>query len=117
MWDDFCTGSRYFEGTIDPEGHLLTAIGQRYFNRIICPAKHRDCFSRGDRLLKMVENTRAQGIIFVLLKFCDPHAFDFPYIKESLDRAGIPSLLLEIEDQQTSKEQLRTRLEAFIEIL
>jgi bzd-type benzoyl-CoA reductase N subunit len=117
VWDDFCTGSRYFEGRIDPDGDLLNSIGQRYFNRIICPAKHRDCFSRGDSLLKMVKNTRAQGVIFVLLKFCDPHAFDFPYIKELLDRAGIPSMLLEIEDQQTSEEQLRTRLEAFIELL
>ena len=117
VWDDFCTGARYFEGTVDPEGDLLNSIGQRYFNRIICPAKHRDCFSRGDSLLKMVENTRARGVIFVLLKFCDPHAFDFPYIKELLDRAGIPSMLLEIEDQQTSLEQLKTRIEAFIELL
>ena len=117
VWDDFCTGSRYFEGRIDPDGDPLNSIGHRYFNRIICPAKHRDCFSRGNSLLKMVENTRAQGVIFVLLKFCDPHAFDYPYIKELLDRAGIHSLLLEIEDQQTSEEQLRTRLEAFIELL
>jgi bzd-type benzoyl-CoA reductase N subunit len=117
VWDDFCTGSRYFEGKIDPDGDLLTSIAQRYFNRIICPAKHRDCFSRGDSLLKMVKNTQAQGVIFFLLKFCDPHAFDYPYIKEILDRAGIPSMLLEIEDQQTSEEQLRTRLETFIEII
>jgi bzd-type benzoyl-CoA reductase N subunit len=117
VWDDFCTGSRYFEGTVDPEGNPLNSIGQRYFNRVICPAKHRDCFSRGNSLLKMAENTRAQGVIFVLLKFCDPHAFDFPYIKELLDRAGIPSMLLEIEDQQISAEQLRTRIEAFIELL
>jgi benzoyl-CoA reductase/2-hydroxyglutaryl-CoA dehydratase subunit BcrC/BadD/HgdB len=65
----------------------------------------------------MIEKSRAQGVIFVLLKFCDPHAFDFPYIKELLDRQGIPSLLLEIEDQQTSLEQLKTRVEAFIELL
>jgi benzoyl-CoA reductase subunit C len=117
VWDDFCTGSRYFEGTIDLEGNLLNSIAQRYFNRIICPAKHRDCFSRGDNLLKMVDNTGAQGVIFVLLKFCDPHAFDYPYIRELLNGAGIPSMLLEIEDQQTSEEQLRTRLEAFIELL
>jgi bzd-type benzoyl-CoA reductase N subunit len=117
VWDDFCTGSRYFEGRVDSEGNLLNSIARRYFNRIICPAKHRDCFSRGDSLLRMVENTRAQGVIFVLLKFCDPHAFDFPYIKELLDRAGIPSLLLEIEDQQTTLEQLKTRIEAFIELL
>ena len=99
------------------EGDLLNSIGRRYFNRAICPAKHRDCFTRGDHLLEMIKNTRAQGVIFVLLKFCDPHAFDFPYIKELLDRDGIPSLLLEIEDQQTSLAQLKTRIEAFVERL
>ena len=37
-------------------------------------------------------------MIFILLKFCDPHAFDYPYIKALLDSAGIPSLLFEVEE-------------------
>ena len=115
--DDLCTGSRFFEGTMDVQGDPLLAIAQRYYSRINCPAKHRDCFSRGDHLLKIVENTRARGVIFVLLKFCDPHAFDFPYLKEFMERAGIPSMLLEIEGHQMSIEQLKTRIEAFIELL
>ncbi|MGD9056720.1 MAG: 2-hydroxyacyl-CoA dehydratase family protein [Desulfobacterales bacterium] len=115
--DDFCTGSRYFEGTMEVQDDPLHAIAQRYYSRINCPAKHRDCFSRGDHLVKIVENTRARGVIFVLLKFCDPHAFDFPYLKEFLQRAGIPSMLVEIEEQQIATEQLKTRLEVFIELL
>ncbi|MGD8492882.1 MAG: 2-hydroxyacyl-CoA dehydratase family protein [Desulfobacterales bacterium] len=115
--DDFCTGSRYFEGTMDVRDDPLHAIAQRYYSRIHCPAKHRDGLTRGDHLLKIVENTRARGVIFVLLKFCDPHAFDFPYLKEFLERAGIPSMPLEIEEQQIATEQLKTRLEAFIERL
>jgi bzd-type benzoyl-CoA reductase N subunit len=113
--DDFCTGSRYLEGTMDVQDDPLHAVAQRYYSRINCPAKHRDCFGRGDHLLKIVESTRARGVIFVLLKFCDPHAFDFPYLKEFLQRAGIPSMLLEIEEHQIATEQLKTRLEAFIE--
>ncbi|MBW2468017.1 MAG: 2-hydroxyacyl-CoA dehydratase [Deltaproteobacteria bacterium] len=115
--DDFCTGSRSAEGAIDVQDDPLKAIARRYYERINCPAKHRDCSSRGDHLLKIVDDTRARGVIFVLLKFCDPHAFDFPYLKEFLERAGIPSLLLEIEEHQISTEQLTTRLEAFIERL
>ena len=65
----------------------------------------------------MVENNRAQGVIFVILKFCDPHAFDYPHIRQILEKAGIPSMLLEIEDQQTSEEQVKTRVEAFVELL
>ncbi len=117
VWDDFCTGSRSFEGTIDVHEDPLRAIGQRYFDRIICPAKHRDCFSRGDHLLKIVKSTQARGVVYVMLKFCDPHGFDYPYIKTLLEEAAIPSMLMEIEDQQISIEQLMTRIEAFIEIL
>jgi bcr-type benzoyl-CoA reductase subunit C len=115
--DDFCTGSRHFAGTIDLQDDPLRAIGQRYFERINCPAKHRDCFSRSTYLLKQVEKSRARGVIFVTLKFCDQHAFDYPYLKDFLDRAGIPSILLEIEEHQMSREQLQTRIEAFIELL
>jgi bzd-type benzoyl-CoA reductase N subunit len=115
--DDFCTGSRYFEGTLDVKDDPMDAIAQRYYGRINCPAKHRDFFSRSDHLYKIVKKTRARGIIFVLLKFCDPHAFDYPYLKEFFDRAGIPSILLEIEEHHISSEQLKTRLEAFLEHL
>lgn len=53
----------------------------------------------------------------MLLKFCDPHAFDYPYLKESLAAVSIPSLLLEVEDQPQAQGQLQTRIEAFLETL
>ena len=56
-------------------------------------------------------------MIFLFLKFCDPHSFDYPYIKEMLDKEGIPSMLFEIEDQLPSEGQFKTRCEAFIEML
>ena len=65
----------------------------------------------------MVKGCRADGVIFLLLKFCDPHAFDYPYIKEMLDREKIPSMLLEMEEQTQAGGQLETRLETFIQIL
>ena len=55
----------------------------------------------------------ARGVVFVFLKFCDPHGFDYPYIKSMLDEAGIPSMLFEIEDRLPAEGQLRTRIEAF----
>jgi benzoyl-CoA reductase/2-hydroxyglutaryl-CoA dehydratase subunit BcrC/BadD/HgdB len=64
-----------------------------------------------------VKEKKAQGVIFLLLKFCDPHAFDYPYIKQSLDEAGIPVMLMEINDPIPSGGQLKTRFEAFLEML
>ena len=115
--DDLCTGSRYFSGLIDEKADPVTAIAGRILTRVVCPAKHRGLTDRADHLVRLVREKRAQGVIFFLLKFCDPHAFDYPYLKEALDREGIPSLLLEIEDRLPADGQLRTRFEAFVEMI
>jgi len=117
VWDDFCTGSRYFEGDIASGGDPLHAIADRYLTRVVCPAKHSGTTNRGDYLVKTVKETRANGVIFLLIKFCDPHSFDYPYLKEMLEKENIPSVLFEIEDQLPSEGQINTRCEAFIEML
>jgi len=117
VWDDLCTGSRYFEGLTAETGNPEGAIAARYYDRIICPAKHHGTRERGKRLVETAVEHNADGVIFLLLKFCDPHAFDYPYIKDMLDSAGISSLLLDIEDQPAGSEGLRTRLETFIEMI
>lgn len=117
VWDDFCTGSRYFEGMIDEAGDPIESIADRYLERVVCPAKHSGIFRRGEYLLDAVKQNRADGVIFLFLKFCDPHAFDYPYMKEQLEKEGIPSTLFEIEDQFSSQGQLKTRCEALMEML
>jgi bzd-type benzoyl-CoA reductase N subunit len=117
LWDDFCTGTRYFEGLVENNEDVLISIADRYLQRVVCPAKHLDLLSRGDRLVKRAKELNIQGVIFLYLKFCDPHAFDYPYMKEMLDKEGIPNLLFEIEDQLSSEGQFKTRCEAFIEML
>jgi bzd-type benzoyl-CoA reductase N subunit len=115
--DDLCTGSRYFSGLIDEKADPVKAIAGRILTRVVCPAKHRGLTDRADHLLRLVREQRAQGVIFFLLKFCDPHAFDYPYLKEALDRAGIPGMLMEVEDRLPADGQLRTRFEAFVEMI
>lgn len=117
VWDDLCTGSRYFEGLVSTEGDPIAAIANRYIERPVCPAKHTTNTARGERLLEGVRKHNARGVVFLLMKFCDPHDFDYPYLKGFLDREGIPSMLLEIEDQLPSEGQLLTRFETFIHML
>jgi bzd-type benzoyl-CoA reductase N subunit len=116
--DNLCTGFRYFNGLVDEENpDPIIAIADRYMERMICPAKHLGITDRAERLVEMVLEKRTQGVIFFFLKFCDPHAFDYPYLREALEKAGIPSLVVEVEDQLQAEGQLRTRLEAFIEMI
>jgi benzoyl-CoA reductase/2-hydroxyglutaryl-CoA dehydratase subunit BcrC/BadD/HgdB len=117
VWDDLCTGSRYFDGVLDEKASPLAAIAQRYLDRPICPAKHAGLTDRGENIVRIVRESKADGVVFLLLKFCDPHAFDYPYIKEMLDKENIPCMLLDMEEQLPAAGQLQTRFETFIQIL
>jgi len=59
----------------------------------------------------------AQGIITLLIKYCPPHMCYYPDIKNKLSEKGIPELLIEVEHEVVSFEQIKTRLQTFAEII
>ena len=115
--DDLCTGQRWFEGQTLEDGNPITSIAARYMDRMICPAKHASTTARGENIVSLARKNKADGVIFMLLKFCDPHAFDYPYLKEFLDREGIKNMFIEMYDQQQNLGQLSTRFETFIHMI
>ena len=117
VMDDLCTGSRFFQGIIEPDGDLFRAIARRYQRRIVCPAKHSGIRARGEALVRMARESRADGVMFFSLKFCDPFGFDYPYIKQMLDDNQVPSMLCELEDSLAADGQFETRCQAFIKRL
>jgi bcr-type benzoyl-CoA reductase subunit C len=114
--DDLCTSSRYFDTMVDEHMEPFAALAERYLKRAPCPAKHAAAQPRTQRLLRMCDDTGARGVVFVLPKFCEPHAFDYVPLTHVLDEAGVPHLLIET-DISTPVGQLRTRLQAFVEML
>ncbi|TAL37029.1 MAG: 2-hydroxyacyl-CoA dehydratase [Spirochaetes bacterium] len=117
VWDELCTGTRSFEGAIGESAPAVDAIAKRYLDRVVCPAKHNGNTARADNLVSLVKEKKAQGVLFIYLKFCDPQCFDYPYMKEALDKAGVPSMLYEVEEQPQAEGQIRTRFETFIDML
>jgi len=115
--DDLCSGQRWFEGLIPEDAPPMEALTTRYTDRVVCPAKHSGNTARGEALMDLVKEKKADGVVFTLLKFCDPHAFDYPYLKEYLDKAGVKHLHLEMDDNQDSAGQMTTRLETFIHMI
>jgi bzd-type benzoyl-CoA reductase N subunit len=113
--DDLCTGWRYFAEDVSEKGDPLEALADRFIRKVPCPCKYNPIIDRGEDLLERVVASHAQGALFLLLKFCDPHAFDYPYLKGKLEEKKIPSLLLEIEPGGISLGAMETRLKAFIE--
>ncbi len=117
VWDDLCTGVRYATGLVEESGDPIEALADRYIRRMVCPAKHMSTTARGENLVAEALGKKIDGVVFLYLKFCDPHAFDYPYLKEYLAGENIPSMLLEIEEQPPPEGQLKTRFETFIDML
>jgi bzd-type benzoyl-CoA reductase N subunit len=117
VWDDFCTGTRYIEGDVPEDMEPTEAMAEKLLKRVVCPAKHADLHGRADHLLRAARERKADGIVFFLLKFCDPHAFDYPYLKKRLDAGGIPSVLVEVDESPVAEGRIKTRLEAFLEMI
>ncbi|AGK60679.1 Benzoyl-CoA reductase/2-hydroxyglutaryl-CoA dehydratase subunit, BcrC/BadD/HgdB [Archaeoglobus sulfaticallidus PM70-1] len=118
--DDLCTGRRFFDfgAKVELRGNgmddLIDFLASKYLEKAPCPTKSYE----GDRRFKyLLERCRdVDAVVFLLLKFCEPHFFDYPQLKEKIEEMGKKTLLLEIEFP-FSVEQLRTRVEAFYEML
>ncbi len=116
--DDMCTGYRYFATKVDESNNNpIDAISDRIIKRPICAAKHNPDFDRGSFLKGLSKDANADGVVFLLLKFCDPHSFDYPYLVESLKEIEIPSILIEAEMDNPALGQVQTRIEAFVEMI
>ncbi len=114
--DDLCSGSRHFLDQVGAGGDPFENLAETYLRRPPCPTKYHPDHDPGRHLIEQATQVRADGILFVLEKFCEPHAFDYALAQPQLEQTGMPHLLLEME-QTPSLEALRTRLQAFIEML
>ncbi len=118
--DDICTGTRFFTFNtpwrdVVSIDDALKFIAERYFGKSPCPTKHFDNDYRFRYVMDLAED--CDGVVFLLLKFCEPHFYDYPQLKEKLEEMGKKVLLLELEFPIASYEQLRTRIEAFYEVI
>jgi benzoyl-CoA reductase subunit C len=83
---------------------------------VACPTKY-PAANRPGFLLDRLQESRAKGVIFILEKYCDPHLFDYPALRQALEAEGVATLWLETELVASGTEQLRTRLETFMDML
>jgi benzoyl-CoA reductase/2-hydroxyglutaryl-CoA dehydratase subunit BcrC/BadD/HgdB len=114
--DDLCTGTRLFWDTFESAGDPLTDMSHHYLGRTPCP-RMKDAPKRFDHVLRMVDEFQVDGVIFYTLKFCDPFLFDVPLLKERLVERGLRTLWLDGDYTPGTLGRVRTRIEAFIEML
>ena len=117
--EETCTGTRYFEGQVEEGKATLDeqyrAIAERYMG-INCA-----CFTpnsgRIDDIIRLAKEYKVDGVIDVNLKFCCLYDTEGYTVEAALKEAGIPVLGIETDYADEDSQQLKTRIEAFIEMI
>jgi benzoyl-CoA reductase/2-hydroxyglutaryl-CoA dehydratase subunit BcrC/BadD/HgdB len=115
--DDFLIGSRRL---LVPPSHLadpFTQLTESYFAMPPCSTRGSSISRRKEYLFRLIDDTGAKGLIFNVVKFCEPEWFDIPNLIEELRKKDVPSLVLDTELNQGLSGQMKTRVEAFIEMI
>ena len=116
--DDIYVGSRYFANQVIPGDDPIESLAQRYLERNPPDPTMGDWETLWtDYILDKVRDNDARGIISLLIKYCPPHLCHYPDISRTFREKGVPEVLVEVEHEVVSLEQIRTRLQAFIEVI
>ncbi len=113
--DDLCQGYRYCLPEVGEVGDL-EELAEAYLHRLPCP-RMLALEERLANLAALVESSRAAGLVYHCLKFCDSSLYESVQVRSYFRERGIPILCLESDYRGGSSGQVRTRLEAFLEML
>ncbi len=116
--DELCTSTRYWtDPVVIQEGEPpLRAIARRYLGNFPC-ARMFPSEERFRRIIGLAKDYRVDGVISEIIRFCVPYAHDLPLLTERLKAEGIPTLALDVEYGTSGSGQIRTRVQAFLEML
>lgn len=126
VMDDLAIGTRSFWFQVNPGDDPMASLSRAYLENIRCPrtingrktGDYREGFEdRWGYLRRYAEEFGVQGVILTLLRFCDAHEYDFIDLKEYLDDIGLPVLVLDDDYTLGSTLRVKTRVEAFVEML
>ncbi len=114
--DDLLLGWRWFTSDVAADGDPFERLGAAYVNQAVpSSTRHEGREHRSAGLIEKVRRSRADAVVFMPAKFCEPALFDYVLMKQGLERAGIPHLLVEFEEKMWTFERTRNEIETFVE--
>lgn len=117
--DESCVGDRLLYDTVARAERTLDSmiegIAARYLAPCVCPVftPNED---RLRRLIELADEFTVDGVIYHVLKGCIPYDFELGRVEKMFRERGTPVLRIETDYTPEDVEQLRTRIEAFIEM-
>jgi benzoyl-CoA reductase/2-hydroxyglutaryl-CoA dehydratase subunit BcrC/BadD/HgdB len=115
--EESCVGERGTRNPVEPKGEsiddLMDAIIDRHFQvdcAIFTPNPDRLAHVK-----QMYKDYGAKGVVHYGLQFCQPYQIESLPVEKALEAEGIPTIRIDTDYGMEDVEQLKTRVEAFLE--
>jgi bzd-type benzoyl-CoA reductase N subunit len=123
--DDLCPGAREFFPDVAVTTDPIDGIAERYLRKINCGRTFREkkgsyqeyLEQRFGHIGRFIRDFKVDGVVLYIYKYCDPYGFEVPAMKSYIESDGTPVLYLEDEYSMSTIGRLRTRIQAFLELL
>lgn len=116
--EESCVGERNFK-TLLPDFSSVEEAVEKMADRSM--TVNCACFTPNDDRMTDIETMsgalHAQGVIHYALQFCTPYMYEAYKAKDAVEAMGLPFLKIETDYSMEDMGQLKTRVEAFLEIL
>ncbi|SDK30934.1 Benzoyl-CoA reductase/2-hydroxyglutaryl-CoA dehydratase subunit, BcrC/BadD/HgdB [Maridesulfovibrio ferrireducens] len=117
--EESCIGTRNSRDLVDESGEtveeMIDAICDRYM-KIDCA-----CFTpnneRMENIKELAKEAGVDGVIHYSLMFCQPYTHEAFKVEKALAEKDVPMLAIETDYSMEDVEQLKTRVEAFVEMI
>ena len=125
VMDDITMGSKVYWPETDITPDPLKGIAERYLRKVKVATTYVDTGetyeenleARFGHMKQFIEEFKVDGAILFVYKYCDPYGFDVPAMKSFIEKTGTPVLYLEDEYSTSSLPRMKTRVEAFLEMI
>jgi len=115
VMDNFSYGMRYCWDTVESGSDPLGSLATHYLEKIPFPGKF-PMAKIVDSLTGMAEESEADGMIWLVEKYCDPYMFSYPAVEIKAKEKGIKMMSIEAEEVGNIP-RLQIKVEAFMESL
>jgi benzoyl-CoA reductase/2-hydroxyglutaryl-CoA dehydratase subunit BcrC/BadD/HgdB len=115
--EEVCEGIRYYWHDIENKGDLFQSLARGYLaDRVPCAFMRDSAKKRLDFAFKLIKDFNISGVIWYELLCCETYDSESYFFAEKMAERNIPMLILESDYSTADTGQLKTRIEAFIEI-
>ncbi|WP_310604099.1 2-hydroxyacyl-CoA dehydratase [Anaerosporobacter sp.] len=114
--EDHCTGVSAFYNNIEPNDDPWTELANTYLDQAPC-ARQYPISKRVEFSANLAKEYRVDAVIYTYLKFCPCYGMTKSSFLNKFEELNIPVLELDNDYSVGDTGQIKTRLEAFVEVI